>query len=242
MPTPTSSWPPSWKEKEKIVNKNKVHFLFSTCSLERGQAPSCQPPKESWVLAHPHPCGAIHCGELHSSTLIVMFKGSFWWLPVYAVTFGVGWTRGRGCHRTLLCPFFSTVHLQSLLPLQEELPCPLHAVGARITGFYMISGNRTKHEHSYGLQHQHMPRNSSWPPVAARPADINMTLCHSAGHRPAWPLQVWTTEVFQEGNGPFFISSILLLFRARVIGTAEQLFRGSVPNSCIYELRTQPYM
>lgn len=51
-------------------------------------------------------------------------------------------------------------------------------------GLYMVSGNSIGHEHPHGIQYQHAPRTSAWPPVAVQITDMNTTLCQRHHHSP----------------------------------------------------------
>lgn len=59
---------------------------------------------------------AIGCVELHFSILFTIFQSSLQWLFCLECYFGGA---GRGCHRSLQCPSFSTVSLQSLILWQR---------------------------------------------------------------------------------------------------------------------------
>lgn len=133
--------------------------------------------------------------------LIMIFKSSFlmaFCLNCYSFVVGDGvlfcfgrieW--GQGCHRSLLCLFFSTVCLQSSMPLEKWFPCPLQS--AWITDFHMVSGDNTGYRHSHGLsisthhrpqhglQWQYRPWTLTRPSVTAWASDSIVALSSSAG-------------------------------------------------------------
>lgn len=109
---------------------------------------------------------------------------------------GEGWGRGRGCQRRPPHPWFSTVHLQSLVSLPRSF---IALYGQQEHGSYasicflamaqvmdVAPGHSSTvdtdkahrgspcYGHHHSLRWQHKPLTSIWPPVAAWPADIDM--------------------------------------------------------------------
>lgn len=86
----------------------------------------------------------------------------------------------RSSHRGLLCLSFSTVSLQSSIPLQKKHACPLQSAAARIMDVHMVSGYSTGRRQTMDIpkafggnkDHEHQPQgqHSSLSPTWLRAA------------------------------------------------------------------------
>lgn len=100
------------------------HLLLVYCQPPNSRPPPSRPEKLSPSPPAP-PARSHHCEELHLSIPIHFLKVLFdSFLSRLSLLLGKGWSGGRGCHRSRLYSSFSTVSLQSLLILQEWIPCP----------------------------------------------------------------------------------------------------------------------
>lgn len=169
---------PKWKVYQ-------VQSLLPIYSLEPGQTTSCQLLKDNRVFSHSqYPSDVINCEELQfnipTTVLRDFFNGFLSRLFLFGGLVGGG---GEGCGRSLLCLSFLTMNLQSSVLLQKKLSCHLQVVVAHIMDFHIVFGDGMDHRHQHGLQEQHNPGISAWPPEVAQTVDITMTPGSRTDHR-----------------------------------------------------------
>lgn len=173
------------------------------CQWSMAKLPLASSLKTSESFPNPTLAVALCCGELHFRFLIMTFKSSLQWLPVYVVTFWGGWDTEA------FSVSFSTARLQPSGPLQKQHPYSFQSTGTRIVDFHMIpgyntdqghppghhasclsmvSGDSTDHRHQHSPLHlhgtqnhhspqwQHMTQTSVWCPVAAQTLDMEINL------------------------------------------------------------------
>lgn len=150
--------------------------------MEHIQTPSGQPPKESWVLFHLHPCQKLSIVDSYTWAPLSWFLRALLIGFLFILLLLAGrreWAGGRGCRRSLLHSSFSTVstvidstaRLASLPFIVSQTP--------QILGFYIASGNSMDQEHHLvssicmcqgpllGLQWQYGPQTSTWSSAKA---------------------------------------------------------------------------
>lgn len=114
------------------------------------------------------PLEATNYGELHFSVSVTLFKNSLPWLPVQAVTLGLG---KLGLSRKPPCPSLFTVRLQPSTSQQSSPPCSSPVSGNMD---HTVSGDTADHEHD--------PQTQTKPSEAVWTTDINMASDGSVGH------------------------------------------------------------
>lgn len=116
LPTLMTSLPTKKNKKEKIPTKSPVciaHILTGAWSTPRDLPLKLNPSPPT-----PMP-KAINRGELHFSIFIIILRVlSDGFLSRLLLLSWGGYGGSRGCHRSLLCPLFSTVSLQPSISLQ----------------------------------------------------------------------------------------------------------------------------
>lgn len=77
-----------------------------------------------------------------------LFRSSFPWFPsrLLLCMYG-GQGGGRGCHRSIVCPFLSTVHQQSAMSQQRQPSSSSQSTGTGIMGLHTVSRESTDHKH-----------------------------------------------------------------------------------------------
>lgn len=98
---------------------------------------SLQTLKEIRVIPYLNPCQQSSVMENYTSAS-------------FSYIFGCSVQHRQGvevCHRNILYPSFSTGNVQSLRPVDLQLPCPLQIAGQWIMDFCIVSGDSMNHKH-----------------------------------------------------------------------------------------------
>lgn len=163
--------PPLWHSipslKEEEQEKKKISNMCCWCTHWSVVSLLVVSPLKK-TKSFPRPYQKLWIVKSYTSTYLSQSLSCFGWISAWAVTIW-GWgvvehDGGVRCHRSLLYASFSPLSLQSSIPWQKKLSCPLQSEGAVIIDLDKVPGNNAEQE----LQ------TSTWSPLPAHATDLSV--------------------------------------------------------------------